>query len=350
MIYCKNMNNENINSTLRSITIKPVLACNANCLFCEQRKEHYKRFQSGSNLTLDKWREIIDEAVDLGAKYVNISGGEPTLCRYLLELIDYCKDKGVEAHLKTNGYIIDRKFADKLAATGLDSCTVSLYSHDACLHDQLRGLKGSHAAAVKAIEYLVDSGISTHIQTILTSDLISNFDKYLEWVSKLKINTLFLSYLEGGRDIKRPTEGEILDFIKNVKPRSKKLLLKLLDDKAILKEDLKEIDNLFNFENISYKEIAAGIYNPSGLKGCGRNYSMAMVLANGEVHPCNAVEYFHEPVVGNLMEESLTESWQSERWKAVRKSGLKYCTICPMTRHAFIKFTDKKAAPFYSSL
>lgn len=344
------MNNKNINSTLKSITIKPVLACNANCLFCEQRREHYKKIQSRSNLTFNKWREVIDEAIDLGARYVNISGGEPTLCRYLFDLIDYCKSKGAEAHLKTNGYIIDKKFADKLAVTGLNSCTISLYSHEAYLHDQIRGLKGSHVAAVKAIQYLVDSGVDTHIQTILTSDLINSFDRYLEWVSGLKINTLFLSYLEGGRDIKRPTEKEILDFIENVKPRSKKFLLELLDDDMILKEDLKKIDNLFNFGNISYKEIADGIYNLSSLKGCGRNYSMAMVLANGEVHPCNAVEYFHEPIVGNLIDGSLTEAWQSEKWKEARESGLKYCSICPMDRHAFIKFTNKKAAPFYSSL
>lgn len=326
------------------------MACNANCLFCEQRKEHYQSAETHNVFSLEKWKEIIDQAIALGAEYVNISGGEPTLYPLLFKLITYCKSRGVGAHLKTNGYVVDEKFARQLADVKVDSCTVSLYSHKAFQHDALRRLNGSHEAAVKAIKNLIKVGIKTDIQTVLSSDLLKEFDQYLDWAASLKINTLFLSYLEGGKSTKSPTEKDISDFSKNMKPKCVANLSKFFNDETIIRNNEKIINSLFDFPDVSYEKIAEGIYNSQGLKGCGRNYSLAIVLANGEVHPCNAVEYFHDPVVGNLTKESLADAWNSDLWEDVKKNGLKYCSTCPMTRHTYIKFTNEKASPFYSSV
>lgn len=338
-----------IKHSLKSITIKPTLSCNAACSFCEQRMDHYKKSTVKDNLTLDQWRKIINESIQLGAKQINISGGEPTLYPYLFDLIEYCKSKGVEVHLKSNGYLIDKKFADRLLNLNLDSCTISIYSHKSSAHDKLKRLKGSHKAAVNAIRYLTDNGVTTNIQVILNPDLIINFDKYLKWVSNFKINVLFLSYLEGGQSLKHPTAKEISYFFNVIKPKCKNYLSLFQGDGKILNENLSELDGLFYSKDIPLQKIAAGIYNLKKFKHCGRNSSMAMILGNGEIHPCNAVEYFHKPIVGDLYKQSLIQAWSSDKWKKVRLFGLNYCHLCPMNRHTLIKFTDGKIPPFYSS-
>lgn len=335
---------------LKNLLIKPILKCNGNCSFCNQRLNHYKENSSLHDLSFKKWLEVIDEAISLGVKVVNISGGEPTLYKDLVNLIAACRERSLEVHLKTNGFLVNDKLIKDLVVVGLDSCTISIYSQNPIIHDQTKGIKGSHNSAIDAIKKLKNAGIKTNIQTVLDSHIMSCFDEYLKWVVLLNIDYLFISFLEGDFRVKRPSSKEISDFVSNMIPRCKDVLFEILKKKQqILKENLANLDGLYNFKGISYKEMSKGIYN-KGLKGCGRNSTMALILANGEIHPCNAVEYFHKPIVGDLTKESLIKAWQSAKWQGIRKSGLEWCHCCPMNRHTFIKFTEDNSQPsFYSA-
>ncbi|OGG87533.1 hypothetical protein A3B87_02845 [Candidatus Kuenenbacteria bacterium RIFCSPHIGHO2_02_FULL_39_13] len=321
-----------------------------NCSFCYQRLSHYKENSFLHNLSFKKWLEVIDEATSLGVKVVNISGGEPTLYKELVHLIAACKERSLRVHLKTNGFLVNNKLIKDLVAVGLDSCTISIYSQNPIIHDQTKGIKGSHNSAIVAIKHLKNAGIRTNIQTILDSHIMSSFDEYLKWAASLKVDYLFLSFLEGDSKVKRPSSEEISDFVLNMIPKCKDILTEIFKGKQhILKENFTNLEGLYNFKGISYQEMSHGIYN-KGLKGCGRNSTMALILANGEIHPCNAVEYFHKPIVGHLTKESLTHAWQSAKWQEIRKSGIEWCHYCPMNRHTFIKFTEDNFQPsFYSA-
>ncbi|MEI6498440.1 MAG: radical SAM protein [bacterium] len=340
-----------IHEGLKSLTLKPTLKCNANCAFCKQRLDNYKKSHGHNDISLSDWAKIIDEAIALGVESVNISGGEPTLYSQLFDLINICKAKSMKVNLKSNGYLIDKKFSQKLGHTKLDSCTISIYSHNEFVHDEIKGVNGSYRASIAAIKYLTEEGIGTCLQTVLTKEMLENFDQFLKWASGLNIGILFLSYLEGSSNEHRPSESKINDFIDIMIPKSKEILKKALIDKPILlKLSLDAMDGLFRFGDVSVAQIAKGIYNPPTLAGCGRNYSMAILLNNGEIHPCNAVEYFSEPVMGDLNKTSFTEAWDSELWHRVKKNGTGWCTVCPMNRHTFIKFKENvDADSFYST-
>lgn len=143
----------------------------------------------------------------------------------------------------------------------------------------------------------------------------------------------------------RPSEKQISRFVSAMIPKCKEVLSEIFKkEQKLLKENLANLEKMFRFEKISFKEISQGIYNKR-LNGCGRNYTMALILGNGEVHPCNAVEYFHKPIVGNLMVESLRESWHSSKWQKVKLFGPGWCRFCPMNRHTFIKFVDDNSIP-----
>jgi len=335
---------------LKNLIIKPTLNCNAKCSFCEQRLEHYKS-SNQSKLSIKKWENVLNEAASLGVNSISISGGEPTLYNHLFELIELCKERSFKVHLKTNGFLINDEYADKLLVSGLDSCTISIYSQSSTIHDQSKRLSGSHISAINAIGYLKRCGIETNVQTVLTSDLMNDFDKYLNWIGQLDINNLFISYLEGNHSVGRPSVTEIKKFVSVMIPKCKKSLSNTLSGKSkpLLNMDLKNLDSLFQFDNVSYEGLSKGLYNKADLDGCGRNHSMALILSNGEIHPCNAIEYFHEPVVGNLIDESLTDAWQSATWEKVKLYGPGLCHLCPMNRHTFISFTEQDDEPsFYS--
>jgi radical SAM protein with 4Fe4S-binding SPASM domain len=331
---------------MESIIIKPTLRCNANCPFCEQRLSLYRELLKEDNLTLTDWKKILREAKELGVTKVNISGGEPTLYPDLIKLVESIKDLGMEAHLKTNGYLIDKILATKLSTVGLDSCTISIYSKNPKLHNAVKRIHDSFKRAIEAIKLMASMRIETNIQTVLTPQAMSEFSDFLNWGLSLPINYVFISYLEGDSSVKRPSVTEIKNFKKNQIPQTLEIL-----DKAGkgLKINSTNLEGLFNLKNVSDMDLSSGIYN-CGLRGCGRNQSMAIVLANGDVHPCNAVEYFHEPVVGNIKKDSLKTLWDSKTWLDVRKEGLAWCDSCPMNRHTFIKLkSDRQKPSFYST-
>lgn len=334
---------------LLSITIKPTKKCNANCSFCRQRMAHYKGGLQ-HEVSLTKWVETIDEAASLGVAKINISGGEPTLYPQLFDLIKACKDRGLEVHLKTNAFIIDEIFAKKLASLGLNSCTVSIYSHDFNIHDDIKGIKGSHQKAENAIKQMIDQGIDVNIQTVLTKQMLKSFDSYLDWATTFDIGCLFISYIEGNDASFLPTKDEIYYFKKEIVKKCKFILAnKFREEPLLLKENLNRLENLFNFQNVDISQIANGIYNQN-LAGCGRNYSMAILLSDGEIHPCNAVEYFHCPVVGNILDGGLIKAWVSRTWDEVKKNGTPWCNVCPMNRHTFIVFKgESDPSSFYAT-
>jgi len=332
--------------SLVALTIKPTMRCNANCYFCSERLDYYAKAVK-SNLTIGDWKKVINDSIKLGITAINLSGGEPTLYEDLFSLIQYCKKRNLEVHLKTNGYLIDDNFAQRLAKLKVDSCTISLYSFNPDIHDKIKNIKGSHKKAVDAIGFVRDYGIDVNVQVVLTEHILNKFDEYLKWVIDLGVDNLFVSYLEGNCT-EKPNKKTIEFFINNIVPRASDIL-RTKQVGIELMENLSKLDTAYCFEGISIEDAAMGIYNKN-LAGCGRNNSMAIVLENGDIHPCNAVEYFHEPIVGNINNQSLLKAWlTSSKWAVVKKTGMSWCQKCPMNRHFFLKFNQKNIPNFYST-
>jgi MoaA/NifB/PqqE/SkfB family radical SAM enzyme len=82
--------------------------CNLTCDFCFWEKEE-------NSASLGTAKHIIDEIKKAGVKKVTISGGEPTCSHCFLEALKYAKKKGLEVFLHTNGLLVDKKLAKKIA-------------------------------------------------------------------------------------------------------------------------------------------------------------------------------------------------------------------------------------------
>ena len=75
-------------------------------------------------------------------------------------------------------------------------------------------------------------------------------------------------------------------------------------------------------------EAATGVYNPNA--ECNRKENFSIILANGDVHPCNIIEYTHDPVVGNIFHDSFTNIWSGDKFKEFRQNDYRYCKYCPV--------------------
>ena len=319
---------------LKSLVIKPILSCTANCPTCVLRMDLFKDRKSQNTLSLDVWRKIIDDAAMLGCIDFTISGGEPLLYDDLPELIACAARNEMVSNLNTNGSLVTLENSLAFSMAGLTNATISVYSHDSKLHDQMRHENGLFAKAINAIRFLrVQKNIVIYLQTILTNYNIEDFDKFIAMAYKLDVNYICVSYLEGDMSGKFLPSLEQINRFKNLTALRAIDVVSKNSSGKVADEAMQQINLMFANDAVGNLAFSQGEYGKTGKKYCPIPYGFALILADGDVLPCNGIEYAHEPIMGNINSTPLHEIWTSEKWGKYRKERYGWCDKCPMTLH-----------------
>jgi radical SAM protein with 4Fe4S-binding SPASM domain len=326
---------------LKHLVIKPELRCTARCPTCSQRRDLHAQARKQRLLTFGEWQDVLAEARQLGVHNFDISGGEPTLYRDLPALIRLGRQYGWVVQLNSNGSRMPDSEIRKLSEAGLDRIMISIYSHEAHIHDAMRGLPGLWEKATTALagwasQKACQSGLEVIAQTLLCPENLMQLPELLRLLKRLGADGVVLSYLEGnfeGDEVFSPQLLKCFDGQVRVE------LLRLCGEWRWPANLLarRQLGRLFSPRHLPLEHWATGLYHrvqPS----CPHPSRMALILANGDVHPCNVVEYTHEPVMGNLFEASLASIWQSDSWQAFRQHGHPQCRRCPMLHQSFVPF------------
>lgn len=141
--------------------------CNYKCRYC------FAHYESKNILTIDKWREIVDNiCAAMPVKRFNIAGGEPLLYPRINELIEYIKSKGVGVSIITNGFLLSEYFiesnADNLETIGIsvDSFCEETLSDLGCKTSRDDIL--SRERLLKLSKTIKEAGIKLKINTVVT--------------------------------------------------------------------------------------------------------------------------------------------------------------------------------------
>lgn len=106
-------------------SIKITQRCNLNCKHCGWEKK------SVDELTLHKWKKIIDDLYRKGITVIAVEGGEPALHPDAAHIVDYIKKKGLFCIFISNG-------TRDLSYINPDVFWISIDGMQEC-HDKIRG-------------------------------------------------------------------------------------------------------------------------------------------------------------------------------------------------------------------
>jgi MoaA/NifB/PqqE/SkfB family radical SAM enzyme len=140
--------------------VSPTMRCNLKCVGCYAAQ--YKRENDLPYETLDK---MCRDAKTMGIYMITISGGEPFIRPDLLELLK--KHHDVYFQVFTNGTLIDRKLAERLAKLGNAAPVIAIEGFEADTA-QRRG-KGTYKRVVRAMDNLKDAGVIFGFSTMPTT-------------------------------------------------------------------------------------------------------------------------------------------------------------------------------------
>lgn len=151
------------------------LACDLACGHCGSRAGRARP----DELTTAEALDLVDQLADLGVIEVVLIGGEAYLREDWCELIARIAARGMQPLLTTGGRGITPARARAAAAAGLESVSVSIDGSEAT-HDRLRGVAGSHAAALAAIGHLREAGIPVSVNTQINRLSMAELPEVLE--------------------------------------------------------------------------------------------------------------------------------------------------------------------------
>ena len=117
-------------------------------------------------LTLDDYKRIIDEAVALGIPKVTVSGGAPFSYPHCWDILDYLHERNLAVNLFTNALALNSsEKIRRLARLGLRQLSVSIYSTDAEVHDQITRRPGSWEQSMKVLREMAEWPVPLNLKT-----------------------------------------------------------------------------------------------------------------------------------------------------------------------------------------
>lgn len=130
------------------------LRCDQQCRFCGTRAGKGHPAELDTQEALD----VVRQLAELGTAEVAIHGGEAYLRGDWLEIVRAIRAAGMDCTMVTGGRGFDESLARGAREAGITAVSVSVDGLEAT-HDALRGLRGSHRGALRALTLLREQGV-----------------------------------------------------------------------------------------------------------------------------------------------------------------------------------------------
>lgn len=291
-------------ATPSNLTLMVNNRCYTNCFYCYADK----RNKIDCQIPFFRMKELIDEAVRLDVKNIDVIGGEFFLYEHWFELIDYLYSKGYHPYLSTKKPMEESDVL-KLKKLGVEDIQISL---DTLIPDHLSFMIGVSSSYVnkmmETLALLQKHGIRFFIHTVLTCkndsvddmktvfNAIKDYDCLLEW----KIDTAGRSlYLK--EDYEKIASQQ--DHISEI---------------ALFIDSIRScvgfpIRNPKPSTNISFLPKPKNMDEFFKRANCSANYSSLFILPDGQVTICEELYWNPHFLIGNILNQTIEEIWNSQK-------------------------------------
>ena len=268
------------------LQIEPSSICNFRCIFCFETDPTFTDQSNGfmGQMTLDLFKNVIDQAVG-NIEFLSLaSRGEPMICKDIVSMLEYTRGKFLNLKLNTNASLLDEEKCHAILSGGVKTIVFSADAAEEPLYSKFR-VNGKLSVILKNIEMF------QKIRRSHYSDL-----SVITRVSGVKFSD------EQDLDSMQKVWGGLVDQVAFVRYNP--------------------------WENV-YSQPANGLD-----KACSDLWRRMFVWWDGQANPCD-VDYKSTLAVGSINNHRLDELWRSTFYDEIRnmhinnkRSNKKPCTAC----------------------
>ncbi len=271
--------------------------CVLNCRHCGNASGPRRK----SRLAADIIGRIIDECRQMRLLKLTFTGGEPLTRNDIFAIVAYAKKYIPRVSLTSNGMLLDKNTARKLARARVSMVKISLDGLEK-FHDRLRGRTGSYKAAINAVHHLRECGIEVRVQSTLTRQNRHDLLALTEITGRLgaAVHTIVpLSPIGRARRSDMLTPIEYRDFIKAFVEKISRFK----------HETIYQIRPVFNLD------IKLGLKTLNTKYVCEALVNSMEIKADGDIVPCS----FFDMKLGNIYRDRLADVWTAARTNEIRQ-------------------------------
>ena len=326
--------------------------CNEACVHCYNpgaaHSPHERNERKRNELTTQEAKRMLDALVRCGVFRLILSGGEATLRRDFFEIFAYARKLGFAVALYTNGQTATDDFIEKLAKLWPTSVSISVYSANPSVHDEITRVPNSFAKSIEALKKFQARGIKTYIKSIQMSHTVSGFELVQDLATSLGAGAEVDMHFSDGADGARLTGSLSVDdpvtlVSMAMTPSSPMYVGDSKTNFGAIKKDRDStvcgsgvsfmyIDPEGNFSPCSSMPIGAVNIRDGGLED---HWKQSPIGKQGP-WSCDILQASGEPSEGTL------NWWQGIRLRDYRECGThrrcSWCTKCPGL--AYLQYGD----------
>lgn len=266
--------------------------CPLGCPYCSNPLELTR---AGQELDTATWTRVFNEAADLGAMHVHLSGGEPLSRNDIAELTNAAHLAGLYTNLITSGVGLSPPRLTELRAAGLDHVQISIQGVDPAKSDAVAHYKGASKAKREAAKLVVEEGLALTVNAVIhrgnIADLPAIIDLAEDWgAGRLEVaHVQYHGWAIPNRAGLMPSHEDFVAATKIVEDARKRLEGSLVIDHVI--------------------PDYYGERPKACMGGWGRQ--VIVVAPDGKTMPCHAAASLPGFTFENVRSQSLGEIWKN---------------------------------------
>ena len=169
---------------VKNFDLKIGFKCNNNCRHCVIANK-----REAGDLSFEQLTDIVDH-VDQDVTCFVITGGEPTVSPYLLDILKYIKEKHYKIIIQTNATgFADLDFCTQCSKY-LDHALVAIHSSDPAVHDDIVRSPGMWQKTIDGFKNLMLNNVFIETQTVLSRyNILTAYDTY-KMIQEMRPGTL----------------------------------------------------------------------------------------------------------------------------------------------------------------
>ncbi len=174
--------------------------CNNACIHCYINLPVGNALAKRRELTADQWKDILQQAADLGALSIRFTGGEPLLREDFADIYLYTRRLGMQVILFTNARLITPELADLFVKVPpLKKIEISVYGMNPHSYDAVTCSPGAFIEFHRGVDLLNTRGIPYVVKSVLlppNRDEISEFEAWAATIPWMDRRPSFAVFLE----------------------------------------------------------------------------------------------------------------------------------------------------------
>ncbi len=283
------------NPPLRVVFLELTKKCNLRCKHCYVPDcDNIISVGTENQINFSNILNLVHQVDELGVMEIQLTGGEPFVLPYILDVIRKIQSRLIPCSIFTNGTLIGEKDFDYLSNNNYGLMFyISLDGYEET-HDTFRRVKGSFRKTVRTIKRLIEMGCDVRINTSVGGHNIKEMPQFIKFVNR-EFSTLHR-----------------LVTVEAIGRAKEDMTINPEEFSDLLRESQNTLEFLDNHDSIVDWSTPA----------CGIGSSMLFIDAYGNVSFCPTLTQRENPnfLAGSIKQQFLKDIWEnSPVFKKFRK-------------------------------